>query len=92
MKYWLVTLIEHLPMHRAPEILTKWKDALKPEGKLVIETPDLEAMCKEFIESKDKHNVATLVYLELRQKTQTTQRLKKKVRSLHICGATHQRR
>lgn len=55
-------LIEHLPQHRAPEILTKWRDVLKPEGKLVIETPDLEAMCKEFIESNDKHSAATVIF------------------------------
>jgi hypothetical protein len=55
-------LIEHLPMHRAPEILMKWRDALKPEGKLVIETPDLQALCKEFVEGKDRHNIAACIF------------------------------
>jgi SAM-dependent methyltransferase len=54
--------IEHLPQHRAPEILTKWKDALKPGGRLVIETPDLEALCEEFVESKDKHSIAACIF------------------------------
>jgi SAM-dependent methyltransferase len=54
--------IEHLPQHRAPEMLTKWFKMLKPGGKVVMETPDLEAMCKEFLESEDKHSVAVTIF------------------------------
>lgn len=54
--------IEHLPQHRAPEMLIKWFDMLKLGGKVVIETPDLEAMCKEFLESEDKHSVAVVIF------------------------------
>jgi SAM-dependent methyltransferase len=57
-------VIEHLPQHRAPEILTKWKSALKPGGKLVLETPDLEALCKEFIsqDGVEKHMTAAAIF------------------------------
>ena len=54
--------IEHLPQHRAPEMLTKWLKMLKPGGKVVMETLDLEAMCKKFLESEDKHSVAVTIF------------------------------
>ena len=81
-------LIEHLPIHRAPEILTKWKDALKPEGKLVIETPDLEAMCKEFIESKDKHNVAACIFGAAAENSDDPEIKEKGALSPHLWGYT----
>lgn len=57
-------VIEHLPQHRAPEALKKWFSVLKPGGKLVMEQPDLEALCKEFIKKKglEKHNVAMCMF------------------------------
>jgi SAM-dependent methyltransferase len=47
-------LIEHLPQHRAPEILHKWHNSLKPKGKLVLETPSFEEMCKDYLNAKDE--------------------------------------
>ena len=45
-------LIEHIPHHRGPELLSKWFNVLKPGGKLVMELPDLEGLCKAFIEAE----------------------------------------
>lgn len=47
-------LIEHLPQHRAPEILGKWFNVLKPGGKVVMETPDMEALCDAFLKANDE--------------------------------------
>jgi hypothetical protein len=47
-------LIEHLPQHRAPEILHKWHNSLKPEGKLVLETPNFDEMCRDYLNAKDE--------------------------------------
>ncbi len=44
-------LIEHIPHHRGPELLKKWYDILKSGGKLVMELPDLEGLCKAFTEA-----------------------------------------
>lgn len=57
-------VIEHLPQHRAPEALTKWLNTLKPGGKLVLETPDLDALCKEFLsaDGAKKHEMALAMF------------------------------
>jgi hypothetical protein len=55
-------LIEHLPMHRAPEALTKWLKTLKPGGKFVSEQPNLEELCKDFLEGENQHETVTCIY------------------------------
>ena len=57
-------VIEHLPQHRASEMLGKWYDTLKPGGKIVLETPNLEALCEDFISKtgEDKHTVAMCMF------------------------------
>jgi ubiquinone/menaquinone biosynthesis C-methylase UbiE len=57
-------VIEHLPQHRAPEVLGKWYDTLKPGGKIVLETPNLEALCEDFISKtgEEKHTVAMCMF------------------------------
>jgi hypothetical protein len=57
-------VIEHIPRHRTPDILTKWFNALKAGGKLVLETPNLEALCRDFIEQSgpDKHTTAMCMF------------------------------
>lgn len=56
-------LIEHIPQHRAPELLTKWFNLLKPGGKLVIETPNLDALCQDLLEKKGEEKWATAMCL-----------------------------
>ena len=57
-------VIEHIPQHRAPEVLGKWYATLKAGGKLALETPDLEALCRDFIEQdgQDKHTTAMCMF------------------------------
>jgi GT2 family glycosyltransferase/2-polyprenyl-3-methyl-5-hydroxy-6-metoxy-1,4-benzoquinol methylase len=41
-------IIEHFDFHETNVVLKEWFRALKPGGKLILETPDLLAMCKAF--------------------------------------------
>lgn len=47
-------VIEHIPQHKAPGVLSKWFNSLKVGGKLVLELPDLEALCKSFDSASDQ--------------------------------------
>jgi hypothetical protein len=57
-------VIEHLPQHRAPEILSKWHKTLKSGAKLVMEQPDFEACCRAYLEldGMDKHTMEMCIY------------------------------
>lgn len=57
-------VIEHLPQHRATEILTKWFNALKPGGKLIVETPNLEELCTNYLaqEGAEQHMTAMCLF------------------------------
>jgi len=44
--------IEHLPLAKVDEAIKEWKRKLKKGGKLVLEVPDLEEICKIFINAK----------------------------------------
>jgi SAM-dependent methyltransferase len=46
-------MIEHVHHLDAVELINKWFQSLKSGGKLILELPDLEALCKEFIEADD---------------------------------------
>jgi hypothetical protein len=43
-------VIEHIPQHRASKVLEKWLATLKDGGMLVLETPDLAGLCKDYLE------------------------------------------
>lgn len=59
-----IHFIEHIPQHRSPELLIRWKDAMKSGGKLVIETPDLAALCETFLEQDglEQHMTAMCIF------------------------------
>lgn len=46
-------LLEHFGRDEAIVILNLWKDWLKKDGILIVETPDFESICKAF-EGKDR--------------------------------------
>jgi len=54
-------IIEHIPQHRAPEVLNNWLKTLKPKGKLIMELPDLEALCKDYLEQEDEEQHMTTI-------------------------------
>jgi len=58
-------LIEHIPHHRGPELIKKWYDTLKPGGKLIMELPDLDGLCKAFTEAttdEEKYWLTVCIY------------------------------
>ena len=46
---WACHLIEHISPHVIKEVLVSWLDILKPNGKLIMEMPNLEEICKKFV-------------------------------------------
>lgn len=58
-------LIEHIPHHRGPELIKKWYNTLKPGGRLIMELPDIEGLCKAFVEStsdEEKYWLTVCIY------------------------------
>ena len=57
-------VIEHIPQHRAPKVLEKWLATLKDGGMLVMETPDLAGLCKDYLEQEgaDQQMTAMCIY------------------------------
>jgi len=48
-------LFEHVNPYKAVELLKKWRTILKPGGKLIMELPNIEELCKDFVTaSKDE--------------------------------------
>jgi len=48
-------LIEHFDFFQAYHLLEEWKRVLSPGGRLEVETPNLEALCKALVETPE-HN------------------------------------
>jgi predicted SAM-dependent methyltransferase len=42
-------LIEHFDFYAGHAVLKEWYRALKPGGRLCLETPDLESLCRSFL-------------------------------------------
>lgn len=45
-------IIEHFPIAKTNSILLEWKRVLKPEGLIEFRLPDLEALCRKYVEGK----------------------------------------
>jgi predicted SAM-dependent methyltransferase len=41
-------ILEHFSRDEGLLVLSQWRDWLKPEGVLIVETPDFEYICKDF--------------------------------------------
>lgn len=57
-------IVEHLPQHRVPEVLHKWLNILKPGGRLIIETPNIEELFRSFETATDeeRHTLTSCIY------------------------------
>ena len=51
-------VVEHIHRFKIAEVLASWCDILKPKGKLMLELPDLEGLCKQFINASDEERYA----------------------------------
>jgi len=49
-----VHVVEHFWRWEVVNILKEWLRVLKPGGKLILELPNLESACKEFLKDPDK--------------------------------------
>jgi hypothetical protein len=89
-------IIEHLPQHRAPEIMEKWYKTLQPGGKIIMEQPDFEALCRDYLtqEGMEKHITEMCIYGAIItaeatvEGVQDSEVLEKGVLSPHLWGWT----
>lgn len=49
-------LFEHIPFKDEERLFKECFRLLKKGGKLIVETPDMEWLCKQFLEAKDEFN------------------------------------
>jgi ubiquinone/menaquinone biosynthesis C-methylase UbiE len=50
-------VIEHMDFHEGNASLREWYRALKPGGRLHLETPDFLASCQEFVNANEEYRV-----------------------------------
>lgn len=55
-------LIEHFSFSKGLEVVKEWFRVLKPNGKLVLETPDFYHNCKKFVESDEQTRIQLYVH------------------------------
>jgi beta-1,4-mannosyl-glycoprotein beta-1,4-N-acetylglucosaminyltransferase len=57
-------VFEHLSPYEANDILTEWLRVLKPNGRLVMELPDIESMCAAFGQSNkdERYRLLNCIY------------------------------
>lgn len=51
-------VIEHFDFHEGQRVLSEWYRVLKPNGKLVLETPDFLETCREFVNGSQNTRLA----------------------------------
>lgn len=51
-------LLEHFPTAQAGPVLDEWLRILKPGGKVRVQTPDLRALCRRYLEGRLSHDEA----------------------------------
>jgi len=57
-------VFEHLNPYHALDILKEWLRVLKPGGKLIMEMPDIEALCQTFITANtgERYGIVNAIY------------------------------
>jgi hypothetical protein len=57
-------LFEHVSPYSATETLRKWCTWLRPGGKLIMELPDIEALCRDFAaaDKKQRYGILNCIY------------------------------
>ncbi len=80
-------VIEHVSYTQAIELLKRWRAALKPDGKLILEMPDLEALCKDFVNANDEERfMLTLCIYGAFQNHMSEEAIETGTASPHIWG------
>jgi len=58
-------VFEHISPFKIMKTLVEWKRVLKPNGKLIMEMPNIEELCRQFINTNDKmmrYRLLTSIY------------------------------
>ena len=57
-------VFEHLNPYHSTDILVEWKRVLKPGGQLIMEMPDIEALCKRFTTAStgERYGILNAIY------------------------------
>lgn len=55
-------LLEHLPHVRTKKVLSLWRDKLKDGGKLTVNVPDLEWLCRQLLRHLNGNNIESNHY------------------------------
>ena len=57
-------LFEHINPYNAVDLLKKWLKILKPGGKLIMEVPDIEALCRDFVTAnkQGRYGILNCIY------------------------------
>ena len=57
-------VFEHLNPYHSEDILRNWLRVLKPGGKLVMEMPDIEGLCKRFVTAnkQERYGILNAIY------------------------------
>jgi predicted SAM-dependent methyltransferase/cephalosporin hydroxylase len=50
-------LIEHFDYKKGQEVLKEWYRVLVPDGKFIIETPDMLGLCQRFVRSNERERI-----------------------------------
>jgi glycosyltransferase involved in cell wall biosynthesis len=62
-----IHLFEHINPYKAAETLQHWFSKLKPGGKLIMEMPNIEELCKDFVNAskEDRYGILNSIYCPL---------------------------
>lgn len=84
-----IHVFEHLNPYNAADILLRWKKILKPGGKLIMEMPDIEALCKRFVTANtgERYGILNAVYGSVNTTGEGDQ---SNITSPHLFGWWHQ--
>ena len=57
-------LFEHINPYQSLDLLKTWLKVLKPNGKLIMEVPNIEEMCKDFVTAnkEERYGILNVIY------------------------------